>query len=341
MPVVPLIEEAGVQYVPESFDQQMDKRFLLFAPFPPLTYPPDEGYRSIVIAFAVIFAILLTSVIISFFFFKAKREFDQSRFMRSRAGQPPVAPAPPPTLTHTTLSRELVIRRPWRITLEQFNRIAPPLPYSRFLRDMRAMRDCNVMNLDEHVPPPSRAVLRPPSTGSPNAGIPLETYNFWWRAQMLEHAHRVGLFGDSPETEAICSICHESIAGESDIRGERKPKAKLGHKSVQDISDSIPSDSTPSDSNSSDLSSLDPNSLDSNVSDSISLHLSPSDDLSDDGPESEEEEEDEDDYVVVADPKIRQLPCWHVFHDECLVPWVVKRSSTCPLCKQVLVPPSP
>lgn len=337
MPVVPLIEKEDVHYVPESFSQQMDKRFLLFAPFPPPTYPADEGYRSLVTAFAVIFSILVVSLIIRFFCFKAKREFEQSRFMRSRiADRLQVAPPPPPMHTHATRARELVIRMPWRVTLEQFNMIAPPIPYSRFLYVMRAMRDCNVMNFDQHGPPPSRVVLRPPSSTSPSTGIPLETYNFWWRAQMMEHAHRVEIFGDSPETECICSICHESIAGESDLSPESKPEPMLDPKPDQNTSDSIPLDPISSDSISSDSISSNSNLSDSSPSDPTA---------SDDGHENEvaEEEEEEEnnneDYVVVVDPKIRQLPCWHVFHDECIVPWVVKRSSTCPLCKQVLTPP--
>lgn len=35
-------------------------------------------------------------------------------------------------------------------------------------------------------------------------------------------------------------------------------------------------------------------------------------------------------------PLIRQLPCKHVFHDMCIVPWVTGCVPTCPLCKSIL-----
>eukprot|EP00591_Stephanopyxis_turris_P009597 CAMPEP_0195525776 /NCGR_PEP_ID=MMETSP0794_2-20130614/26391_1 /TAXON_ID=515487 /ORGANISM="Stephanopyxis turris, Strain CCMP 815" /LENGTH=276 /DNA_ID=CAMNT_0040656307 /DNA_START=214 /DNA_END=1044 /DNA_ORIENTATION=- len=37
-----------------------------------------------------------------------------------------------------------------------------------------------------------------------------------------------------------------------------------------------------------------------------------------------------EDYV--EGEKIKCLPCKHCFHSECIVPWLTKRQSTCPLC---------
>lgn len=36
--------------------------------------------------------------------------------------------------------------------------------------------------------------------------------------------------------------------------------------------------------------------------------------------------------------KLRQLPCKHVFHTECVIPWLTERHSSCPLCKNEVLP---
>jgi hypothetical protein len=35
----------------------------------------------------------------------------------------------------------------------------------------------------------------------------------------------------------------------------------------------------------------------------------------------------------IGGDSVRQLPCKHIFHDDCVGKWLVERSSTCPLCK--------
>lgn len=36
---------------------------------------------------------------------------------------------------------------------------------------------------------------------------------------------------------------------------------------------------------------------------------------------------------------LRQLPCEHEFHTECIIPWLTERHPSCPLCKQKVMPP--
>jgi hypothetical protein len=44
-----------------------------------------------------------------------------------------------------------------------------------------------------------------------------------------------------------------------------------------------------------------------------------------------------DDFEPV-ESQIRELPCHHIFHAECIDPFLLKNSSLCPLCKQTVLP---
>lgn len=37
-----------------------------------------------------------------------------------------------------------------------------------------------------------------------------------------------------------------------------------------------------------------------------------------------------------ADDMVRMLSCHHIFHDECVSPWILEKNGTCPLCKRDL-----
>lgn len=40
---------------------------------------------------------------------------------------------------------------------------------------------------------------------------------------------------------------------------------------------------------------------------------------------------------LAADDMVRMLSCHHIFHDECVSPWILEKNGTCPLCKRDLV----
>ena len=69
--------------------------------------------------------------------------------------------------------------------------------------------------------------------------------------------------------------------------------------------------------------------------------------------DSDEEEEEVDEYDagpyedpnvciicqgdLQSDDMVRMLSCHHIFHDECVSPWILEKNGTCPLCKRDLV----
>lgn len=52
------------------------------------------------------------------------------------------------------------------------------------------------------------------------------------------------------------------------------------------------------------------------------------------GKENENEKNEADDYDENADDIVRLLSCNHVFHDECITPWLTMTKALCPLCKK-------
>ncbi|CDW86796.1 ring finger protein [Stylonychia lemnae] len=48
--------------------------------------------------------------------------------------------------------------------------------------------------------------------------------------------------------------------------------------------------------------------------------------------EPNEQQNDQQNQEVIKVPKILEMPCTHMFHDECLIPWLEKHNS-CPTCR--------
>lgn len=40
---------------------------------------------------------------------------------------------------------------------------------------------------------------------------------------------------------------------------------------------------------------------------------------------------------LASDDMVRMLSCHHIFHDECVSPWILEKNGMCPLCKRDLV----
>lgn len=43
------------------------------------------------------------------------------------------------------------------------------------------------------------------------------------------------------------------------------------------------------------------------------------------------------DEFLLSEPKVRQMPCKHIFHEECIFPWL-RINGNCPVCRSRLIP---